>query len=100
LLRAGRPSAAVAAATVALHQPPAATQRMPTADGESAYCSGGGGDGELPVTPAVAQAALDLQMHGWAVVEDVILREECEAYIDRVWGCLEGLGTGAPPPRC
>lgn len=26
---------------------------------------------------------------------DVIRREECDAYIDCVWGWLEGLGTGS-----
>lgn len=80
------------------------SQRMPTADGTSAYpaattATDGYGGAELSVSPAVAKAALDLQTHGWAVVEDVIPRAECEAYIDRVWGWLEGLGTGLMPPR-
>mmetsp|Transcript_11426 Transcript_11426/g.34340 ORF Transcript_11426/g.34340 Transcript_11426/m.34340 type:complete len:460 (+) Transcript_11426:89-1468(+) len=75
------------------------TQRMPTADGTSAYpaattATDGYGGAELSVSPAVAKAALDLQTHGWAVVEDVIPYAECKAYIDRVWGWLEGLGTG------
>lgn len=86
--------------------PGAGGPRLPIpADGKatSRAASGGGGGGatggrgELPVVPAVARAALDLQLQGWAVIEDVIPPAECQTYIDGVWGWLERLGTGAPP---
>lgn len=48
----------------------------------------------LSIHVAVAKAALDLRRNGWAVVDDVIPRAECEAYIDSVWIWLESLGTG------
>lgn len=49
----------------------------------------------LSIDAAVAKAALDLRRNGWAVVDDVIPRAECDAYIDSVWIWLESLGTGA-----
>ncbi|BDA49852.1 hypothetical protein COCOBI_14-4720 [Coccomyxa sp. Obi] len=42
----------------------------------------------------VVAAALHLKEHGWAIVDDVLTREECEAYVEGVWDWLEGLGTG------
>jgi len=40
------------------------------------------------------QAAIDLQERGWTVVNNVIPREECEAYQASLWSYLESLGTG------
>eukprot|EP00891_Asterochloris_glomerata_P009117 jgi/Astpho2/9117/Aster-x0373 len=46
------------------------------------------------MTQAVKDAATSLRERGWAVIEGVLTPEECEQYVDSVWGWLEGLGTG------
>ena len=46
--------------------------------------------------PALVKAALQLKTQGYAVIESVISQEECERSVDRCWGWLESLGTGAP----
>lgn len=40
------------------------------------------------------QAAVDLQEHGWAIVEGVLSQAECDQYVASLWDWLEGLGTG------
>ncbi len=42
----------------------------------------------------VAQAALDLETQGWAVVPDVLSTIECEEYVNGAWTWLESLDTG------
>jgi hypothetical protein len=52
-------------------------------------------DGSVPnPAAAVVEAALQLKVRGWAVVESVITAHECERYIERFWDWLESLGTG------
>ncbi|KAL0049348.1 hypothetical protein WJX82_000098 [Trebouxia sp. C0006] len=42
----------------------------------------------------IAQAALDLETQGWAVVPDVLSTVECEEYVSGAWTWLESLDTG------
>ena len=42
----------------------------------------------------IAQAALDLETQGWAVVPDVLSTIECEEYVSGAWTWLESLDTG------
>ena len=49
--------------------------------------------GDIGVGP-IAQAALDLETQGWAVVPDVLSTVECEEYVSGAWTWLESLDTG------
>ncbi|MCJ1368722.1 hypothetical protein MMC16_007867, partial [Acarospora aff. strigata] len=42
----------------------------------------------------IAQAAVDLETQGWAVVPDVLTPLECEEYVNGAWEWLESLETG------
>ena len=48
-------------------------------------------------SPALVKAALQLQMSGYAIIENVISQAESERYVDRCWSWLESLGTGRLP---
>jgi hypothetical protein len=52
-----------------------------------------------PIVPAdfqtqISKAAKQLKERGWAVVEGVLLPEECEQYRRGVWGWLGRVGSG------
>lgn len=42
----------------------------------------------------IAQAAVELERQGWAVIPDVLTPLECEEYLDGAWAWLESLNTG------
>lgn len=43
---------------------------------------------------SIAQAALDLEHQGWAVIPGVLSSAECEEYVSAAWAWLESLETG------
>ena len=43
---------------------------------------------------SIAQAALDLEKQGWAVIPGVLSSADCEEYVSAAWAWLESLETG------